>query len=152
MPRGHTSKGRSIAGPAFVQLHHPLLKSAAWAALSTVERAVYICLAEIYNGTNNGFLCLSVRRAAEACRINKDTAAKALHRLIELGFIECSQVGAFSYKLRHSSEFSLTWYRNDLTGAPPSKAFRDWKSPNEKHGPKSVPGRSPEPGQHGAHQ
>lgn len=147
MPRNHTNKGRSKAGPPFVQLFRFLLESSAWAALSPVERAVYLYLAQIYNGSNNGRLCLSVRRAAEACRINKDTAAKALRRLIELGFIECNQVGAFSYKLRHSSEFSLTTHRNDLTGALPSKAFLKWKPANENHGPKEAPVRSPQSGQ-----
>ncbi|RYG86529.1 MAG: MarR family transcriptional regulator [Alphaproteobacteria bacterium] len=127
MPAKHNHTGRSKAGPQFVQLFRFILQSAAWSELSAIERAVYLCLAEIYNGTNNGFLGLSVRNAAAACNINKDTAARALRRLAELGFIERSQAGAFGRKVRHSAEWRLTAYRSDRDGSPASKTFMKWR-------------------------
>lgn len=127
MPARHTIKGRSKYGQPFVQLFLYMLQSPAWAALPPVDRAIYLHLAGIYNGSNNGSLGLSVRNAAEACNVNKDTAAKALIRLQEAGFIECSQLGAFGRKVRHSAEWCLTVHKNDRTGAPASKAFMRWR-------------------------
>jgi len=51
---------------------------------------------------------LSVREAAEACNIAKDTAAACLKVLIERGFIRCAKLGSFNYKLSHPSEWELT--------------------------------------------
>jgi len=40
--------------PRFLQLHHRLLKSHAWHALTTLERSGYTELAQLFDGTNNG--------------------------------------------------------------------------------------------------
>ncbi len=125
MPNRQNSKGRSKGGH-FVMLSHFLLNSPAYLSLTPAARAVYVEIARLFNGRNNGYLALSVRDAAERCRINKDTAAKALVSLQEAGFIECAAQGAFSYKVRHASEWRLTTVRCDKTGALPSKAFMRW--------------------------
>ena len=127
MPVRHTIKGRSKGNGFFVQLFHYMLRSPAWAALTPVDRATYLHLAGLYNGSNNGYLGLSVRGVAEACNMNKDTAAKALKRLQEFGFVECCQLGSFGRKVRHSAEWSMTAHKNDRTGAPASKAFMKWR-------------------------
>lgn len=105
-----------------------MLESEAWARLTTNARAVYLEVARRYNGKNNGFLALSVRDAAERCRINKDTAKRAFDELQALGFIECAVAGGFSRKVRHASEWRLTVARCDRTGERETKAFMRWRS------------------------
>jgi hypothetical protein len=108
-----------------------MMKSKAWRALRPAERAVYIELAMIYNGHNNGHLALSARDAGERCNINKDTASKCLRRLEELGFIDRVQPGSFNYKARHAAEYRLTQLKCNRTGAAPSKRFLKWPTAAE---------------------
>lgn len=126
MARRQNRKGRS-SGEAFVKLTWFLLNSAAWRDLTPAARAIYLEVAKLYNGRNNGHLALSVRDAAEQCRVNKDTAAKSLASLQAHGFIECVTPGGFSRKLRHATEWRLTIERCDKTNALPTKAFMRWQ-------------------------
>lgn len=144
MAKRHTIKGRTSGSGRFLQLHHYLMASEAWKALTAQQRAVYIEVAALYAGNNNGRIALSVRNAAERCNITKDTAAKAFKRLIELGFIDCVTPGGFSRKVRHAAEWRLNMYKCDVTGAVASKAFMRWSIKNQNtvpfkssHRPKS---------------
>ena len=109
-----------------VRLYTWLLDSPAYLALSCPARAVLIELAKIYDGMNNGRIGLSVRRAAERCNIARGTAAGAFKQLEELGFVECVTKGAFSRKVLHATEWRLTFWGCDVTGALPTKAFMRW--------------------------
>ncbi len=135
MAQRHNRTGRSRNGPGFIQIHRYLLKSSAWLSLTPQARAVYIELAAIYNGSNNGELALSQRDAARRCRIAKDTAAKVLQELIEKGFIAVVTGGSFGYKLRHATEYRLTDY--EYGNKLPTKEFMNWRSENLEPGPKS---------------
>ena len=128
MANRQNKTGRSRSEP-FLKLTWFMLESPAWRSLTPAERATYIELAKLYNGRNNGWLALSVRDAAERCRINKDTAAKALAALQTAGFIECVTPGGFTRKVRHATEWRLTGQRCDKTGTLPSKAFMRWTPP-----------------------
>lgn len=118
--------GRNKGG-GFVRLDYDLIKSPAWVALSPQARVVLIQVAKRYYGTNNGSLAASVRDLATECRINKNTAAKALGELVDAGFLELAQAGSFSFKKRHAAEYRLTWEKCDLTG---HKGTRAWKTKN----------------------
>ena len=61
-----------------------------------------------YNGTNNGRLGLSVRRASERCNIARGTAQRAFVELQDRGFVDCMTKGAFSRKSPHATEWRLT--------------------------------------------
>lgn len=144
-------KGRSVGGPSFIQLHHFLMDTPAWRSLSPAERVLYLEIARLYNGSNNGWLALSTRDAAERCSINRGTAGKAFLALQERGFIECVTVGGFSRKTRHASEWRLTMWPCDVTRAAGSKAFNAWRPlapetghSNADHGPVLGPRRAPE--------
>lgn len=126
MPSRHNQKGRSKGGPPFVSLRCFMLDCAAWRHLTPAARAVYVEVARLYNGRNNGFLALSVRNAAERCNINKDTAGRALEALRAHGFIDCVTPGGFSRKNRHASEWRLTVETCDRMGIAASKAFMRW--------------------------
>jgi len=79
-----------------------------------------------YYGSNNGQIALSVRDASENCKMSKNTASRAFKELQERGFIELRTPGAFSRKVRHANEWSLTEFRDDTTGKMATKAFMHW--------------------------
>jgi hypothetical protein len=126
MPRRHNHKGRSTT-ERFVSLPHHMLRSPAWQSLSSVARCIFLELAAIYNGGNNGFIALSTRDAAKHVRCSKDTAARGLVELTERGFIVCCSRGHFDRKSPHASEYRLTLYSCDRTGEKASKAFMRWQ-------------------------
>jgi hypothetical protein len=103
-----------------------MLSTPAWRSLTPAARAVYVVLAERYNGQNNGSLALSARDAARLCNINKDTAGRAFRELIDHGFIECVTPGGFSRKVRHATEWRLTVHRCDVRDELPTKDFMRW--------------------------
>lgn len=103
-----------------------MVECRAWLALSPSARAAYIEVARLYNGRNNGTLALSARTLAERLGVSKDTAARLLKELIDKGFIDLVQRGAFSLKHRHATEYRLTAYSCDLTQHRSSKAFMTW--------------------------
>ena len=109
-----------------VRLYRVLLDSPAYLSLSCAARAVLVEIWRTYNGTNNGRIGLSVRRASERCRIARGTAARSFRELEERGFIECMTKGAFSRKAPHATEWRLTWWACDVTGELPSKKFMSW--------------------------
>jgi hypothetical protein len=98
-------------------LHHYMLKTDAWKALSAAARAVYIQIGLRYDGFNNGRISFSVRDAASECGLAKDTASRAFKELGDLGFIEETRHGSLSRKTRIASEWRLTAFKCDLTGS-----------------------------------
>jgi hypothetical protein len=121
-------KGRSKpAGRPHVRLYVDLASSAAWRDLKPAERAVWLQIALRCNGTNNGRLAASVRDLARECNINKDTAGKAIDRLINHGLLEVAQASSFSLKLKKAAEYRVTTLPCSLTSAPPTNAWRQWR-------------------------
>jgi hypothetical protein len=130
---------RRSKGPRFVQLFHYMLGSQAWHQLTPHARCAYIEIARCYDGTNNGTLAMSARRLARLMPCNKDTAAQALHELEDAGFIETAKIGKFARKGedRRASEYRLTSFRCDATGALPSRKF----NPNIRWEPSERPAK-----------
>jgi len=135
MPRRHNHKGR-ITTERFVSLPHWALQSPAWRSLSPVSRSVFIELAAIYNGSNNGRIALSARDAAERARCSKNTAARAFAELTQKGFIYLCSRGHFDRKTPHAAEYRLTLHNCDRSGERASKRFMSWHSAE----PRSVAG------------
>lgn len=128
MVRKHDSTGRSKGKLSkFVPLEHYLLDSPAWRTLDPVARAAYIEVAQAYNGSNNGRIVMSARMLADGLGVSKDTAARKLHTLQEMGFLELVKQAGFNMKTRHCAEYRLTAFRCDVTGVMPSKAFMRWQ-------------------------
>jgi len=121
-------KGRSRGQfGRFVALPHYLLKSNAWRSLSTVERCAYLVVLERYDGRNNGRLAMSARVLGRELRIARATATRALRVLCENGFLEVVRSSSFACKVKRAAEYRVTYFRCDITGAPPSKAFARWQ-------------------------
>ena len=135
--------GRSIGQPRFIMFHHWFWTSEAWRTLPPASRAVYIEIAQRYNGSNNGEISLSVREVARLVHIAKDTATKAFHELEDKGFIRRHVCGSFNWKLKHATTWILTEHPfNDQSA---TKDFTRWTSQKIEPGPKSVT-RCPKPG------
>jgi hypothetical protein len=132
--------GRSKGEPHHVRLYDWMMNCDAWKALTAQERATYIEVERRFFGANNGTLAVSARTIASACNVSKDTATKCFARLMELGFLECMQVGSFTWKVKHASEWRLTRAACDRTGSPATKAFMKWRLPVTKN-PKAGPER-----------
>jgi hypothetical protein len=115
--------GREERKDRYFALHHFMLRTDAWRALSAPARAVYIQIGFRYDGFNNGRIAFSVRDAASECGLAKNTAGKAFRELVDLGFIEETRHGALSRKTRIASEWRMTAFKCDLTGAFKSVRF-----------------------------
>ena len=109
----------------FVRLTYGMMQSQAWRSLDGNARAIYVELAMLYNGNNNGRIGLSVRQAAEAIGASKDTAARAMNRLQDRGFIVAVTKGSFVGK-RHATRWRFTEFKCDVTGQPASRDFETW--------------------------
>jgi hypothetical protein len=130
-------RGRKHSGPLYIQLFRYALDSAAYVSLSSSARSALIEVVRAYNGANNGKIVLSERQFAERMDCDRQTVRKALHELIEKGFIEPRVKGAFSVKFRRATEWRLNDRRCDVTGEPMSQAFLKWSSPKpERRAPK----------------
>ena len=132
----HARKGRSDRAPRHVRLYHYMTDSPAWHELGAVPRAIYSEIAKRYAGlgSNNGRIPYSVRQAAAELRISPGTASRGLRALEDHGFIVAITKGAFSLKRRHATEWRLTEFPCDVTGALWSKDFMRWRPKNSKHG------------------
>jgi hypothetical protein len=116
---------KRAAAERFVRLTHGMMQSEAWRSLHGNARAIYVEIAMIYRGNNNGRIGFSVRQAAQALHISKDTAARAMIHLQERGFIVATTKGRFVRK-RHATRWRLTEFKCDLTGQPASRDFEAW--------------------------
>lgn len=132
---GQDKRGRRKGKERFLKLEHWFLRSRAWRALSPAAKAVYIEIAQRYNGSNNGEISLSVREAARLVHISKNTAGHIFYELEAHGFIRRNVCGSFNYKLRHATTWILTAY--DLDGKPATKDFMRWYPQKLEAGPNS---------------
>jgi hypothetical protein len=96
----------------FVKLTHRLLRSPEWENLPAVARAVYVDIASLYNGANNGRIGYSARQCADRLHIDKDTANRALRLLEWEDLIRCTQRASFRVKTQTAKAplWELTQY------------------------------------------
>lgn len=120
-------KNKRATSERFVRLPVRMMQTEAWQSLDGNARAIYVELAMLYYGigTNNGQIGLSVRQAAKAIHVSKDTAARAMSHLQDRGFIVATSKGQFVQK-RQATRWRLTEFRCDVTGQPASRDFEDW--------------------------
>lgn len=135
MPRKHNSKGRSKGDGRFVALPHFMLETPAWRSLPVYERAAFIEVAQLYDGANNGYLDMGVRRLAERLGISENKANWSLQELVRRGFLEVAEASAFNRKDRKATAFRLTFKPCDRTKQPPSRACLLWTPPANENAP-----------------
>lgn len=124
--RKHNATGRSSGGDRFVKLDHWMLQSAAWRSLTCTQRAVFVEACAFYNGSNNGSIILPVREIADRCNISKATAGRAIRELEDIGFLDCTYLGAFKRQNRKASEYRITLFKCDVSGHKATKRFMQY--------------------------
>jgi DNA-binding transcriptional regulator YhcF (GntR family) len=109
--------------------------SAGVAPLSPRAVVAYLELARRYNGSNNGWLHLSVRELARAWNWSRASAARAIGELVEKGFVEITRASGFNVKdrKRQAAEYRLTVFFCDRTRQPASKTFTKCKPEATTH-------------------
>lgn len=127
MSSKHKRKGKA----KFIMIEAYVKRSAAWKALTPIERCAYIEVKWRYDGVNNGRIGLGCRELADDINMSRNTADRALNRLEEIGFIATSKPSAFNIKNRAVTEWRLTEFKCDVTGELPTKDFMRW-SPEKK--------------------
>src|SRR5262249_15594546 len=122
---GRTKRRKRRGGPTFVQLFHWMLDLPVWHSLSPRAVVAYLELARRYNGSNNGWLHLSVRELARAWHWSRASAARAIEELVERGFVEITRASGFNVKdrKRQAAECRLTVFFCDRTRQPASKSY-----------------------------
>lgn len=122
-----------------VRLMEWMLASEAWRSLDPVARVLYAEISRRYRGlnSNNGKIPYSVREAAAALNVSRNTANRAFHHLEERGFIVAKERSGFNVKGRTSTEWLLTEFPDDtLAGTNiATKDFMSWTPPTPIHSP-----------------
>jgi DNA-binding transcriptional MocR family regulator len=122
-----------------VRLMEWMLASEAWRSLDPVARVLYVEISRRYRGlnSNNGKIPYSVREAAAALNVSRNTANRAFHHLEERGFIVAKKHSGFNVKGRTSTEWLLTEFPDDtLTGTHiATKDFMSWTPPSPIRSP-----------------
>jgi hypothetical protein len=130
------SKNKRHRPERYVKLRYWLLDSAAWQSLPGGACALYVKMAQRYNGSNNGRIPYSVRETARAVHVSQGMAKYLLDVLQDRGFIVCTKRGAFSLKTgREASQWRLTEYDNDVIAEYATKEFMRWRPPEAKESP-----------------
>jgi len=122
-----SSKYRRKGKAKFIMIDSYVKRSAAWKALTPIERAAYLEVKWRYDGLNNGRIGLGCRELAEELNMSRNTADRALDGLVSKGFIVKTKASAFSVKNRAVTEWRLTEYSCDITKDLPSKEFTRWE-------------------------
>jgi hypothetical protein len=107
-------------------LTHFLLGSTAWKSLKAIQRALFVEVAQRWNGYNNGRIGLGVRDAAEAVHARVNTVCHAFDVLQERGFLELMQDASFRQK-KLVREWRVTCFPIGPWDAPTSRATHDYQ-------------------------
>lgn len=127
-------KFRRKKEPKHIRLYASITGSEAWRHLSGNAIKVLLALVARDDGTRNGNISFSVREAAEAANLSPHTAKRCLQELVELGFIRCTQKGAFSRKVSHASLWRYTWAAWPDGKQGPTRDFEKWKPDENTRG------------------
>jgi DNA-binding transcriptional regulator YhcF (GntR family) len=109
-----------------VRLYHFMLKHPSWRTLSSDARSIFIHVCERYNGTNNGQIVYAVREG-QKIGVSKNKTARALHELIERGFLRIKRGAAFTHKTKEAREWILT--NEPFADRPATREFMHGTAP-----------------------
>jgi hypothetical protein len=135
--RGVNLRGRSKKDERHLRLTHFMLGSIAWKSLLPVPRALFVELAQRWNGFNNGSIGLGVREAGEALHVKPHTAGLAFAVLSERGFLVLTKDSSFGQK-KLAREWRVTCFPTgpwDAPTSPPTHDYMRWRPASEKQKP-----------------
>ena len=116
---------RRLARPhARIQAHWRELP--AWRVLSCAARCLLVEMLLDFRPGRNGRLQWSVRRAASALGVGKQSAVTALAELEKAGWITVQRLGALGGG-NAPTEYALTMFDNDVTCEEATRVFEHWE-------------------------
>ena len=104
MPRKQTKK----LNFNFTALPSHITKSEAFKECNAHAKVIWFKLMELYNGSNNGEISLSVRQAGEYAGCSPNYAGKHINQLIEVGLIDRTMKTGFTSGKRLACTYALT--------------------------------------------
>lgn len=116
--------------PKHVRVFHSMMDTAAWHAASGNCIKVLLALVRKDNGERNGQLAFSCREAAELTGLSVRTCQRCLIELQDLGFLRCTEKGAFSRKMLHASLWRYTWQAWPEGKMGPTREYETWRPEN----------------------
>lgn len=150
MARRYDSKGNSTKATQehWTKLTRNMMETPAWRALSPTAQALYVWFKLEWKGpraNNNGKIRFSVRQAANALGVARDTAARAIHDLQAKGFLVMTQKPSLGLDgAAKSPAFELTELPLPGSEKPEGRKFyRDWRRGHDYPVPK-VASNNPE--------
>lgn len=111
---------------AHARIYDRWRKLPAYRLLSCTARSLLVEFLMDYREGKNGRLKLSIRQAAKALNVGKQSAATALTELEKAGWITVQKLGALGGG-NAPTEYALTMYDNDVTGEEATWAFERWE-------------------------
>ncbi|MGD9800151.1 MAG: hypothetical protein AB7V02_06075 [Parvularculaceae bacterium] len=110
---------------AFVQIYKSMMDSAAWRDLSPGGRAAVLEVCRFYNGSNNGEIFLSARKAGELLNVRPATAASYLKDAEAHGFIAQVENGCLGLNGKGvAAKWRLTF--QPANNQPPTRDYKSW--------------------------
>lgn len=104
MPRKQSNK----LNFTFTALPSHITKSEAFKACNAHAKVIWFKIMELYNGSNNGEISLSVRQAGEYAGCSPNYAGKHINQLIEVGLIDRTMKTGFTSGKRLACTYALT--------------------------------------------
>ena len=145
--RKPNATGRNEGDGQYLPIPYVMARSQAFRSLSGPALKVWIELRTRYNGSNNGFVSLSLREAASLLGMSQSTAQRGVVELEEKGFIK--KLFAGSWYGRKAAEYILT--DKSFQGYPPTKDWQHWRPKNRSSVPRrTAKGASGSPGYRGS--
>jgi hypothetical protein len=94
----------------FVRLGHGMLKGNPWLSLSGNAKALYVGIAERYNGRNNGDIPFSRREASDYLKVGAHKAVAAFKELQEAGLITIKAKGWIRPDFQKAARWQINEY------------------------------------------
>ena len=98
----------------YFSIDRAVYTSPAFTSLSCTERAVLLQLVFHYVPKSSERIVMSSRQLASCIGINKDTAAKALRRLVDVGLIDVVSESKWIYSLARVYRLTFKPYQNRI--------------------------------------
>ena len=129
--RGRHKGRRQISG-WFYRVPTEVLNSAAYHSLSMKARALLLDIGFQFNGHNNGDFAIAWSVMGKRGWKSKDTLQRAIHELLDAGFIERTRQGG----LHFASLYAVTWLPVDecsgkLDVPATAVASNRWRKPKD---------------------
>ena len=125
----------NMSGEHWTKMIRHTMQEPAWRALSTTAQALYPWLKFEWRGpdaNNNGRISLSVRQAAAALGVGRDTAAEGFRDLQRKGFIVQVKSACLGFEgASKAPEYELTELKMPGADKDGRKLYRQWTSENE---------------------